>query len=40
LLNNGVYMPPSPFEAAFTSAVHDQPEFQILEAALGEIWRR
>jgi glutamate-1-semialdehyde 2,1-aminomutase len=40
LLNNGVYLPPSPFEAAFASAVHDLPELQTFEAALGEIWPR
>lgn len=40
LLNNGVYMPPSPFEAAFASAVHDLPELQVFEAALGEVWPR
>jgi len=34
LLDRGVYLPPSPFEAAFASAVHGDPELAILEEAL------
>ncbi len=34
LLDNGVYLPPSPFEAAFTSSTHGPREMEILERAL------
>ncbi len=34
LLDAGVYLPPSAFEAAFTSAAHGDPELLHLEAAL------
>jgi glutamate-1-semialdehyde 2,1-aminomutase len=33
MLDAGVYLPPSPFEAAFTSAVHATAELAIFEAA-------
>jgi glutamate-1-semialdehyde 2,1-aminomutase len=33
MLDAGVYLPPSPFEAAFTSAVHATAELGIFEAA-------
>ncbi|MEE8061238.1 MAG: glutamate-1-semialdehyde 2,1-aminomutase [Gemmatimonadales bacterium] len=35
LLAEGVYLPPSPFEAAFTSSVHGPEEMTHLEEALG-----
>jgi glutamate-1-semialdehyde 2,1-aminomutase len=34
LLDKGVYLPPSPFEAAFTSSTHGPPEMEMLERAL------
>ncbi len=34
MLDAGVYLPPSPFEAMFTSTVHDDAAFARLEAAL------
>ena len=34
MLNHGVYLPPSPFEAAFTSAVHGAAELAVFEAAV------
>ncbi|MGH7631061.1 MAG: glutamate-1-semialdehyde 2,1-aminomutase [Gemmatimonadales bacterium] len=34
MLEHGVYLPPSPFEAAFTSAAHGDREMEVLEAAL------
>ena len=36
----GVYLAPSPFEAAFTSAVHGETELAALETALGSAWAR
>ena len=39
LLEGGVYLPPSAFEAAFTSAVHGEAELAEIEAALSA-WRR
>ena len=39
LLEGGVYLPPSAFEAAFTSAVHREAELAEIEAALSA-WRR
>jgi glutamate-1-semialdehyde aminotransferase len=36
----GVYLPPSAFEAAFTSAVHGEAELAAFEAALTSAWRR
>jgi glutamate-1-semialdehyde 2,1-aminomutase len=35
LLDAGVYLPPSAFEAAFSSCVHGEAELDVLEAALG-----
>jgi len=40
LLEGGVYMPPSAFEAAFSSAAHGAAELDVLEAALGAAWPR
>jgi glutamate-1-semialdehyde 2,1-aminomutase len=40
LLDGGVYLPPSAFEAAFTSAVHGEAELAALDAALSSAWRR
>jgi len=38
LLENGVYLPPSAFEAAFSSSVHGEAELDILEGALRAAW--
>jgi glutamate-1-semialdehyde 2,1-aminomutase len=40
MLDGGVYLPPSPFEAAFTSSVHGEAELELLESALGALWLR
>lgn len=40
LLEAGVYMPPSPFEAAFSSSVHGDSELDVFEAAVGSAWPR
>jgi glutamate-1-semialdehyde 2,1-aminomutase len=40
LLDGGVYLPPSAFEAAFTSAVHGEAELAALDAALSSASRR
>jgi glutamate-1-semialdehyde 2,1-aminomutase len=40
MLDGGVYLPPSAFEAAFTSAVHGDAELSAVEAALASAWRR
>ena len=40
MLDAGVYLPPSAFEAAFTSAVHGEAELGAIEAALASTWRR
>jgi glutamate-1-semialdehyde 2,1-aminomutase len=40
MLQAGVYLPASAFEAAFTSAVHGQAELDVLESALGTVWQR
>ena len=40
MLEGGVYLPPSAFEAAFTSAVHGDAELAAIEAALTSAWRR
>jgi glutamate-1-semialdehyde 2,1-aminomutase len=40
MLDAGVYLPPSAFEAAFSSAAHGGAELEHLEAALGSIWPR
>jgi glutamate-1-semialdehyde 2,1-aminomutase len=34
MLDAGVYLPPSAFEAAFTSAAHGEAELAVLEEAL------
>ena len=36
LLEAGVYLPPSPFEAAFTSSAHGPKELAIMEEALDQ----
>ena len=38
LLESGVYLPPSPFEAAFSSSVHGAAELERLEQALVTAW--
>jgi glutamate-1-semialdehyde 2,1-aminomutase len=38
LLEGGIYLPPSAFEAAFTSSVHGDAELEQLETALGAAW--
>jgi len=40
MLDAGVYLPPSPFEAAFTSAVHATAELDIFEAAASTAFER
>jgi glutamate-1-semialdehyde 2,1-aminomutase len=40
MLEGGVYLPPSSFEASFTSAVHGDVELAAFEAALGSAWVR
>lgn len=40
MLEAGIYLPPSAFEAAFTSSVHGEAELDLLDAALGTIWLR
>lgn len=40
MLDTGVYLPPSPFEAAFSSSVHGEAELEVFEAALGAVWPR
>jgi glutamate-1-semialdehyde 2,1-aminomutase len=40
MLDGGVYLPPSAFEAAFTSAVHGAEELDVLERALASAWAR
>jgi glutamate-1-semialdehyde 2,1-aminomutase len=40
MLEAGVYLPPSAFEAAFSSAVHGEAELAAFEAALGSVWQR
>jgi glutamate-1-semialdehyde 2,1-aminomutase len=39
MLNAGVYLPPSAFEAAFTSAVHGDAELAVLEEGLARAFR-
>ena len=39
LLEAGVYLPPSAFEAAFSSTVHGDSELDVLESALGAAWQ-
>jgi glutamate-1-semialdehyde 2,1-aminomutase len=38
LLDAGVYLPPSAFEAAFSSVVHGEPELDMLDTALRGAW--
>jgi glutamate-1-semialdehyde 2,1-aminomutase len=40
MLAGGVYLPPSAFEAAFSSTVHGEAELELLESALGAAWLR
>jgi len=40
MLDGGVYLPPSAFEAAFVSAAHGQAELEVFESALGAAWGR
>jgi glutamate-1-semialdehyde 2,1-aminomutase len=40
MLEGGVYLPPSAFEAAFSSAAHGQAELAAVESALASTWRR
>jgi glutamate-1-semialdehyde 2,1-aminomutase len=40
MLEGGVYLAPSAFEAAFTSAVHGEAELAAVETALGSAWAR
>ena len=40
MLEAGVYLAPSAFEAAFTSAVHGEAELAAFEAAVGSAWAR
>jgi glutamate-1-semialdehyde 2,1-aminomutase len=40
MLEAGVYLPPSPFEAAFSSVVHGEAELEVFETALGSAWQR
>jgi glutamate-1-semialdehyde 2,1-aminomutase len=40
LLDAGVYLPPSPFEAAFSSTVHGDAELDALQAALEAAWQQ
>ena len=40
LLDAGVYLPPSAFEAAFSSTVHGDAELDVLEAGLGAAWQQ
>jgi glutamate-1-semialdehyde 2,1-aminomutase len=40
MLDAGVYLAPSAFEAAFTSAVHGEAELAVLESALDSAWPR
>jgi glutamate-1-semialdehyde 2,1-aminomutase len=40
MLDAGVYLPPSAYEAAFTSATHGERELDLLDSALGTAWPR
>ena len=40
MLDGGVYLAPSAFEAAFTSAAHGDAELAAFETALGSAWAR
>jgi glutamate-1-semialdehyde 2,1-aminomutase len=40
MLDAGIYLPASPYEAAFSSAVHGEHELELLESALDTAWLR
>jgi glutamate-1-semialdehyde 2,1-aminomutase len=40
MLDAGIYLPASPYEAAFSSAVHGEHELELLESALDTEWSR
>jgi glutamate-1-semialdehyde 2,1-aminomutase len=40
MLDAGIYLPPSAYEAAFTSATHGERELGLLESALETAWLR
>ena len=40
MLDSGIYLPASAFEAAFTSSVHGERELDSLESGLGAAWPR
>lgn len=40
MLEAGIYLPPSPFEASFSSTVHGDAELELLSTALGAAWPR
>ena len=40
MLEAGIYLPPSAFEASFTSSVHGEAELDLLETAVGTAWQR
>jgi glutamate-1-semialdehyde 2,1-aminomutase len=40
MLDAGIYLPASPYEAAFSSAVHGEDELELLESALDTAWSR
>jgi glutamate-1-semialdehyde 2,1-aminomutase len=40
MLDAGIYLPPSPFEAAFTSMVHGPTELEDFEAAARTVFRQ
>ena len=40
MLDGGIYLAPSAFEAAFTSAAHGDAELAAFETALGSTWAR
>ena len=40
MLEGGVYLPPSAFEAAFSSTVHGDSELELLSSALEAAWPR
>ncbi|HEX2249899.1 MAG TPA: glutamate-1-semialdehyde 2,1-aminomutase [Gemmatimonadales bacterium] len=40
MLDAGIYLPASPYEAAFSSVVHGEHELELLESALDTAWSR
>jgi glutamate-1-semialdehyde aminotransferase len=40
MLEAGIYLPASAFEASFTSAVHGEAELDLLRTALAAAWQR